>query len=308
MTIPTSYHTKTTKNKELAIEFQSWKGQKCYQVEREIQLTTQKGIKKYTQTFDALLVYIAQEKRQHTLLYQQENTRLNHKEPDTLIANMTLLVQNNLYPYKFLINESGEMEGIANYSSIQNHFKNAVKELKQQYQGEAVEMVIDMFQHALATQEQLEQSLAHDLFYTTLFQPIYQSYGKTGIITDHVFTFPLFSLKQTVTTNGTLTLDQADKNHITVQYKGYETIDLEQQKRLSHTLRINDTVETPLQVAVNFTVQQNQQYPFSQKELQLTLTQGDQIVYKEKIQIRFKALKIERKTSNKMRFFVDEKE
>lgn len=287
------------------IEFLPWNGKKTFHAERQLELQLKEGTKTLTSSFDFILNYIQQKENKHLVSVTVENQKINGKKPDLLISKMTHSIQESLYPYIFSVDDFGKIRNLENFDQIKDRFIHIKKELKHKYSGEAVEMIIEIFEKKLNSSHSFYKELSNEIFYSTLFFPVYRYFGKTAMLENQMLTFPLFLSKQHVEVSGTLKLELQKENNSKLLFSGYAKLRKETEKILKDLFTFSEN-EEPLKLEANFTTDLSQN-PYQSQSTDILIHQSGQPFYKETFSVRYTGVKLIEQKNKKMTFFISEK-
>ncbi|WP_309608996.1 hypothetical protein [Flavobacterium sp.] len=116
-------------------------------------------------------------KNQHFIFeINQKQVFINNTVPDSKIENLLYRAGQTLYPLQLNINKYGQISGIVNYKYIKKRWLSEKENIKEYYNGETVQKIIDAVDVIVLDENQLLQSLYKNWFFTLFFSPLYISY------------------------------------------------------------------------------------------------------------------------------------
>lgn len=103
-------------------------------------------------------------------------TYINDVEVDSVAEEIAVVTAGVLYPLQLVINASGELVELKNFSDITERWTSTQSKLRKQYAGEWIEKYIELTNRTLADQGLLLNSLRNDYALRSYFNGIYGVY------------------------------------------------------------------------------------------------------------------------------------
>ena len=273
------------------IKILPWQQTRVYHITREVEITTGSTIKIYTHSCDMEINYVARKEENHIISIFRKEYQINNKFPDLLATKITGMLQRGLYPVECIVDHLGNWTGIANMQEVRKNWEQRVSRVRNEYQGEGVDSIIEAMENNLTEEHRFLKALQKDLLHAGLFIPLPPAKNTGDENQNTEVTIPVTGIG-TILTRGRITCEE-EEEETKMHFKGKPEISETSSDHIKEYFDKKGIEFTPerfsgtIQIYTEIKMQ-----PFTSRKINIDLSCGNQWKHKEEIHYQLRGISV----------------